>query len=41
MAYKRAPYANFLLLGNKKDLERAVSLDEIYSWCKDKGIYFI
>lgn len=41
MAFKRAPTANFLVLGNKKDLERAVPVEEVSRWCAEKGIYFV
>ncbi len=34
MAFKRVPNANYLVLGNKKDLARNVDLEDIQRWCK-------
>ena len=41
MAVKRAPNACFMLLGAKKDQEVKVDLEDVNTWCKQKGIYFI
>lgn len=41
MAFRRAPKAKYLLLGNKKDLEGRVSPADVQTWCAERSIYFI